>query len=85
MNTVLSEYPLSPDHELNMPGDVLWIEGVGPIGQYYNYWDALWEKGIPYFVRDVYLSQLNDIEFKMNELSNKYNDLNSKIQTYECR
>ena len=49
-----------------MPGDVLWIEGVGPIGQYYNYWDALWEKGIPYFVRDVYLSQLNDIEFKIN-------------------
>jgi len=58
MPIVLSEYPLLPDHALHMEGEALWIEGIGWLGQYYNYYDTLWEKGVPYFCRDYYLNQL---------------------------
>jgi hypothetical protein len=76
-----------------MEGEALWIEGIGPIGQYYNYIDTLWERGIPYFVRDVYFFELQEKQAQgarardIRDLVDKINLLNSKIRAYEvqCR
>ena len=76
-----------------MEGDALYIEGIGYIGQYYSYLETLWEKGVPYFVRDMYF---NELESKLNSgatskemrtIVNRVNFLNSKIRAYEdaCR
>ena len=91
MTSILSEYPLSPDHELHMEGDAIWIEGIGPIGQYYNYFDTLWEKGVPYFIRDVYIDELRETQAHgacasdIRDLVDKINTLNSKIRAYEAQ
>jgi hypothetical protein len=91
MPSILSEYPLSPDYELHMEGEALWIEGVGPIGQYYSYFETLWEKGIPYFIRDVYFAELEEKQAQgarsrdIRELVNRINLLNSKIRVYEAQ
>lgn len=89
MNTVLSEYPLAADHELHMAEEALWVEGVGWLGQYHSYLDALWEKGVPYFVRDYYYNEMQ--QNLSNGATSKdvskfvYNIklLNSKIRAYE--
>ena len=86
MRTVNSE-TLSPDHELHMEGDSLYIDGVGAIAQHHSYYDQSWEKGLPYFVRDVYFDELferrnasaRDIQ---NSLCN-LQTINSKICLYE--
>lgn len=59
--------------------EIVWVEGIGPIGQYYSYLDSYWEKNVPYFVRDMYITLLN----KKPELIHDINFLNSKIQAYE--
>ena len=79
---ILSEYPLSPFDELHVEGDALWVEGVGWLGQYHSYLDSLWEKNLPYFVRDVYLNQLQTMGATPT-LVRKLNMLNSKIAAYE--
>jgi len=72
-----------------MEGEALWVEGVGWLGQYHSYLDTLWEKGVPYFVRDYYFNQL---QMRLNEgasakdlkrLVASINLLNSKIRAYE--
>lgn len=78
MSFTLSEYPLLPDDELHAEGEALWVEGVGWLGQYHSYLDALWEKGLPYFVRDYYL-----LKPQTDELVAKIKYLNSKIHAYE--
>ena len=89
MTNLFSEYHLFPDNELHMPNEALWVEGVGFLGQYHSYLDTLWEKGLPYFVRDYYF---NELQTKLEEgvtskslrlLVNKINMLNSKILAYE--
>ena len=84
MDNILSEYPRVIDHELTVPGEALHIDGVGMIGQYHSYLDTLWEKGIPYFVRDVYLNEFYLKEKEIQDLLKRINFLNSKIQEYEC-
>ena len=71
-----SEYPLLPDNELHTEGDALWVEGVGWLGQYHSYLDTIWEKGLPYFVRDYYRNELQCTD-QVIEL------LNSKIRAHE--
>lgn len=69
--------------------NAIYVEGIGHIGQYLNYMDCLWEKGIIYFVRDYYC---NEIELKLSAgisaanvrpLINAFNTLNSNIVAYE--
>lgn len=76
MDTVLSEFPLSPDYELHVDGEALWVEGVGCLGQYHSYLDTFWEKGVAYFIRDHLQSNAQLLDH-----------LNSKIRVYEeqCR
>ena len=31
----------------------LYVHGVGWIAQYHHWADMLWEKGIPFFIRDI--------------------------------
>ena len=89
MPTVLSEYPLFPDHELHMEGEALWVEGVGWLGQYHSYLDTLWEKGVPYFCRDYYFNELQmrldkgETSKRVRTLVASINHLNSKIRAYE--
>lgn len=91
MSTVLSEYPLLPDHALHMAEEALWVEGVGWLGQYHSYLDTCWEKGLPYFVRDVYFQELQllldkgETSTRVKSLIASINLLNSKIKAYEAR
>jgi hypothetical protein len=57
--------------------DAIWIDGIGWIGQYYNYIDQKWEKGLPFFVRDYYLT-----EALGTEMLEFIKSLNSEIETY---
>ena len=59
------------------PDDAIWVEGIGWIGQHYNYIDQKWEKGIPFFVRDYYLA-----EALGTEMFEFIKSLNSEIETY---
>jgi hypothetical protein len=76
-----------------MEGEALWVEGVGWIGQYHNYLETLWEKGVPYFCRDYYFQELQQkldegVSHKqLQNLIRNVNLLNSKILAYEqsCR
>lgn len=70
-------------------GEAIYVEGVGHIGQYYSYIDCLWEKGVPYFIRDYYF---NEIQMRLEagsrpkdvrSLVAKLNALNSDIVAYE--
>jgi len=89
MHTAHSEYVLSPDEELHMEGDAIHIEGVGIIGQHFSYLNTCWEKGVPYFVRDVYIKELESKILAIcsrNEIENVLNriySLNSNIQAHE--
>ena len=88
MSPVLSEYPLSPDDELHVPGEALWIDGVGAIGQHFSYLETAWEKGVPYFVRDVYFAELEAKQARgacARDIADKLKDLNSKICAYEAQ
>lgn len=76
MRTTLSEYPLAPNHELRVGGDALWVDGVGWLGQYHSYLDSMWQKGLPYFIRDYCISE-------GVELCVGVDALNSKIREYE--
>lgn len=76
MFSALSEYPLHPDDELHAPGEAMWIEGIGWLGQHHSYLNEFWEKGVLYFVRDYYIHVLHDTSYTA--------ELNSKLNTYEC-
>lgn len=83
MNDISSEYQLSVDDDLRVSDEALFIDGVGVIGQYHSYLDTLWEKSVPYFVRDVYYEELQKTLQKVELLTFKFNSLNSKILAYE--
>eukprot|EP00961_Rhodomonas_salina_P110710 1489641-Rhodomonas_salina.4 len=38
--------------------EAIYVEGIGYIGQYHSYIDCLWEKGMPYFIRDDYCYEI---------------------------
>ena len=69
--------------------EAIYVEGIGYIGQYHSYIDCLWEKGMPYFIRDDYCyeiqmrieagSEPKDVRPLVAEL----NALNSNIVAYE--
>lgn len=67
--TILSEY------------SVIWVDGIGAIGQYNNYQDCFYENCVIYFVRDYFC----DLALKENTTNydSKIISLNSKIQEYE--
>lgn len=49
------------DGELLVGEDALYIDGIGYIAQYHSWLQQLWEKGIPYFVRDYKFQQLSTL------------------------
>ena len=49
--------------------DALYVEGIGWIAQHHCYIDMCWEKGLPYFVRDI--------------MPGVFPDLNSNIREHE--
>ena len=66
--------------------DSLYIEGIGAIAQYHNWLDVQWEKGLPYFVRDVKAQQLEQLAAKQRQLQKQIELLNSEIIVHEsCR
>ena len=73
-----------------MEGDVIYIDGVGPIGQYYSYLDTFWAKGIAYFLRKCYteeLASLLEVGGKSNQvrqLVERINHLNKRISEFEA-
>lgn len=83
------------DSELMSCDDALYVEGVGWIAQYHCWLDMLWEKGIPYFIRDVKFLELKtlqeDVRWKtakdrkkrMARLVADVQLLNSKIRRWE--
>ena len=84
------------DSELLGNNDALWIDGVGYIAQYHNWLDVLWEKGVPYFIRDYKFAELQTLinlpnnskerKQKIKQLVHDVNTLNSKLKVYEsCR
>ena len=72
--------PLQRSDELECSGDALYIGGIGPIAQYHCYLDMLWEKGIPYFVRDYYAKE---VAAGCVELVPRLSALNSELCAYE--
>jgi hypothetical protein len=39
--------------DFNQSGEGLYVEGIGWIAQHHSWCDMLWEKGIPFFFRDL--------------------------------
>ena len=60
----------------------IFVNQIGYIGQYLSYYDEYWQKGTPYFIRDLYVKTLSlypdDEEFKA-----RVDRINSKIWEYE--
>ncbi len=73
-----------------MEGDVIYMDGVGPIGQYYSYLDTFWAKGIAYFLRKCYSEELESLlevggETKqVRQLVERINHLNKRISEFEA-
>ena len=60
----------------------IFVNQIGYIGQYLSYYDEYWQRGTPYFIRDLYVKTLSlypdDEEFKA-----RVDRINSKIWEYE--
>ena len=75
---------------LIMDDPVIFIPGIGHIGQYYSYLDTFWGKGVAYFLRDTYLRELESLlEYgatrKLTEdLVERINLLNKRITEFEA-
>ena len=75
--------------------DALHIAGIGAIAQYHSWLDNFWEKGIAYFLRDLKLTELDDLlsqrhtterSNRIATLATQINALNSNITKWEqCR
>lgn len=68
----------------------LYVHGVGWIAQYHYWADMLWEKGIPFFIRDIKFAELQRLLEDVSEpprqkrqrirrLTNEVNELNRKL------
>ena len=79
MNSTMIHTPVSEEVHVDLlsTDDAIWVEGIGWIGQYYNYIDQKWEKGLPFFVRDYYLA--HSLETHLLEF---IKSLNSEIEAY---
>jgi len=75
---------------MDMEGDVIYIDGVGPIGQYYSYLDTFWAKGTAYFLRDIYSEELESLleagktSKEVKQLVERINLLNKRISEFEA-
>lgn len=73
-----------------MEDDVIYIDGVGPIGQYYSYLDTFWAKGIAYFLRKRYSEELESLlevggkSKQVRQLVERINHLNKRISEFEA-
>ena len=90
---------MSYDSVLLTEGDALYVEGVGLIGQYHSWLDTLWQKGLPYFIRDVKFKELESLlaytecermslsarKKRISILTSEVQQLNSKIRAWECQ
>ena len=67
----------------------LYVDGIGHIDQYGSYLKTLWEKGVVYFVRDYYFTEVElrlergESAKSLRPLIDRLNTLNSKILEYE--
>lgn len=74
---------------LMVDSEAIYVEGVGHIGQYNSYLTCLWEKGLPYFLRDYYFNEIQQQmdagvkSAKLRPLIERLNKLNSDILAYE--
>lgn len=69
---------------------VIFVPGIGHIGQYYSYMDTFWGKGVAYFLRDTYLRELESLlghgatRKKTEDLVERINLLNKRITEFEA-
>lgn len=69
---------------------VIFIPGIGHIGQYYSYLDTFWDKGVAYFLRDMYFRELESLledgatSKDVKKLVEKINLLNKRIREFEA-
>ena len=75
MDTVSSE-------NLHQEGESILVDGIGAIGQHFNYWDIYWQSGTAYFIRDLYRTSLN-ANPDDPELQARYDRINSNILQWE--
>ena len=67
----------------------IYVDGVGHIGQYNSYIDCLWEKGVVYFIRDYFFTEIQerlergDKAKDVRPLISRLHKLNSDIAVYE--
>tara|TARA_Y100000748_G_C15288474_1_gene407398 strand:+ start:107 stop:385 length:279 start_codon:yes stop_codon:yes gene_type:complete len=73
-----------------MEGDAIYFDGVGWIGQYYSYIDTFWDKGIAYFLCNVYFQELETLletdstSIDVKEAVERINRLNKRILEFEA-
>jgi len=67
----------------------MYVEGVGHLDQYGSYLNSLWEKGVIYFVRDYYYTEIQRLLenggtiASVRPLVRRLNALNSDILAWE--
>jgi hypothetical protein len=79
-----------PTDDLLQTDAALYVEGIGHIAQYDCYVDMLWEKQIPYFVRDYYVRRIEEMLLEpgacvasVRPLVARLEALNNAIREYE--
>ena len=67
----------------------LYVDGIGHLDQYGSYVDSFWEKGVVYFVRDYYASEV-EVQLErgvplvdVRPLIDRLTALNSDIHKWE--
>ena len=66
--------------ESSVDGQALLVPGIGWIAQYHNYATQYHEKGIAYFIRDVWSQELRVHPERAAELGPALDKLNSKLE-----
>ena len=67
----------------------LFVDGIGHLDQYGSYVDTLWEKGVVYFVRDYFFTEIQqrlergEPPRELRPLIARLNALNSDIVRWE--
>ena len=61
----------------------IYANGVGWLDQYGSYVDTFWEKGVQFFLRDYYVSEIHRTPEHAVTLQAKLDALNSEIQSRE--
>ena len=86
ISNLVSEERIMFDPILLQNEEAIYIDGIGWICQYHNWFDVLWEKGIPYFMRDLKVKDLTNLKqncINTRVLEREIDFLNSKILEWE--